>query len=409
MNRSLTALFAAAEAFLVVAIGLALPLVPLTILWGSQYGFAINWVVFWRVSVDLWVLGHGAEVTMVLDPQSAAALGFPAAGAPVVLTIAALGFGLLTLLLAIRAGARLAESRFRVLGEFVAVGVFALLSFVVTWTALDPVARPSLWQGTALPTLVFAVGLAIGSTRERRGRADSSAAPIRDWIAGWRPATRAVVVGALRGGGAAAAAVTTVAALATALLILLSYAKIVTLYEGLHTDVLGGILVTIGQLAFLPNLVIFAAAWLVGPGFAIGTGSAVSPLATQLGPIPAIPLLGALPTGHHAFGYLGLLVPVLAGFLAGVVIRSSVDRGGPRSLAMTAVGIGIFGGIALGVLSWLSAGSAGPGRLVNVGPDPWSVGLWAAIEIMAGALVGVFAAVRNPFSRARAARSRASR
>lgn len=402
MNRPITALFAAAEAFLVVVIGIAIPLIPLTILWGVQYGFAVDWVVFWRATVDLWLLGHGVDMTMVLDPATVAGLGLPAAGTPITLTIAAMGFGLLTLLLAVRTGARVAESRFRLLGELVAVVVFGALAFGLTFSAEHPLAHPSLWQGTLLPTAVFAAGVAIGSRRERRRAADAPPRPPR-WFESWQPTTRAVVVGALRGGGAAAAAVITVAAVTVALLLLASYAKIVTLYESLHAEILGGVLLTLGQIAFLPNAVVWASSWLVGPGFAIGTGSAVSPLATQLGPIPAIPLLGALPTGHHLFGYVGLLVPVLAGFLAGAVLRRSVAEGGGRSVFLTGLGIGAVGGLTLGLLAWFSAGSAGPGRLLTVGPDPWSVGAWAAIEIGVGALVGLFSSVRNPFARGRAA------
>ncbi|MEP6479313.1 MAG: DUF6350 family protein [Rhodoglobus sp.] len=402
MNRPITALFAAAEAFLVVVIGIAIPLIPLTILWGVQYGFAADWVVFWRATVDIWLLGHGVDMTMVLDPVTVTGLGLPAAGAPITLTIAAMGFSLLTLVLAVRTGARVAESRFRLLGELVAVVMFAALAFGLTISTEHPLAGPSLWQGTVLPTAVFAAGVAIGSRRERRRGADAAPGGPH-WFESWRPTTRAVVMGALRGGVAAAAAVATVAALAVALLLLTSYAKIVTLYESLHTEVLGGVLLTLGQLAFLPNAVVWAASWLVGPGFAIGTGSAVSPLATQLGPIPAIPLLGALPTGTHLFGYVGLLVPVLAGFLAGAVLRGSVSAGGGRSVLLTGLGIGAVGGVALGLLAWFSAGSAGPGRLVTVGPDPWSVGAWAAIEIGVGALIGLFSSVRNPFARRRSA------
>ena len=52
MNRSLTALFAAFEATLVVAIGIGISLAPLTVLWGVQYGFSSDWLVFWRAAVD---------------------------------------------------------------------------------------------------------------------------------------------------------------------------------------------------------------------------------------------------------------------------------------------------------------------------------------------------------------------
>ena len=82
MNRRLTALLAAFEALLVVAIGVAIPLLPLTLLWAFQYGLAIDWTVFWRASVDIWLLGHGVDVRLTLDPLAAAALGLPGAEAP---------------------------------------------------------------------------------------------------------------------------------------------------------------------------------------------------------------------------------------------------------------------------------------------------------------------------------------
>lgn len=390
MNRKLTALFAAFESLLVVGIGIAIPLLPLTILWGFQYGLSIDWATFWRAAVDIWLLGHGVDIRLTLDPAVAAALGLAGAEAPVTLTIAALGFALLTILLGVRAGRRVAETRYRVLGELVSLLVFAGASLLVTFTALHPLARPSLVQGTILPTLVFGLGLAIGVRRTRMERDDAPgplSARLDDLPAFVRPA----LVTALRGGTAAAALVITTAGLLTAAAIAFSYAKIITLYEGLHTEVLGGVAITLGQLAFLPNLVIWTASWLVGPGFAIGTGSTISPLATTVGPIPAIPMLGALPSGDSAFGFLGLLVPVVAGFLIGATMVR--DRHVHPILA--GLGIGVIGGVILGLLAWFSGGAAGPGRLVTVGPDPWAVGALAALELGVAAIIGVAASRRR--------------
>jgi hypothetical protein len=395
MNRQLTALFAAFEAVLVVAIGVAIPLVPLTLLWGIQFGLAIDWAVFWRVSVDTWLLGHGVDVTMTLAPVTAAQLGLPEAGAPFTLTIALLGFALLTVLLGVRAGRRVAETRYRILGELVSLATFALASFAVTFTALHADARPSLVQGTLLPTLVFAVGMAVG-VRRTRNLQDDRGSSIRDWINDWPTGVRDVVTTSLRGGAAAAATVFTLAAVLTAAAILVSYARIITLYESLHTEVLGGVTITLAQLALLPNLVIYTASWLVGPGFALGTGSAVSPLATQLGPIPAIPVLGALPPEALPFGFVGLLVPVVAGFLVGAILGPGARRQlGRRELALVAVGIGLVGGVILGLLAWTSTGAAGPGRLQDVGPNPLAVGGWAALELGLAAMAGLFASLKR--------------
>ncbi|MCU1440844.1 MAG: hypothetical protein JWP85_1841 [Rhodoglobus sp.] len=394
MNRQLTILFAAFEAVLVVAIGVAIPLVPLTMLWGIQYGLSIDWAVFWRASADLWLVGHGTDITFVLDPATAAALGFVGADAPVTVTIAVLGFAMLTVLLGIRAGRRVAETRYRLLGELVSLGTFAAASFGVAFSAIHPLARPSLLQGTLLPTLVFAVGLAIG-VRRTRNEQDDSGSSLRDWMNDWPPRVHSTVVTALRGGTAAAAAVVTLAAVLTAAAIVLSYGRIISLYEGLHAEALGGIAITLGQLALLPNLVIWTACWLIGPGFAIGTGSAVSPLATNLGPIPAIPVLGALPPGDWPFGFVGLLVPVVAGFLVGAVLGGRKHQSVEPSRVLVALGTGVIGGVILGLLAWVSSGSAGPGRLMHVGPDPWAVGVFAAIELGVSSFIGLAAASRR--------------
>ena len=402
MNRRLTALFAAFEALLVAAIGIAIPLLALTALWAFQYGLAIDWTVFWRGAVDLWLAGHGVDVRLTLDPLTAAAFGFPGADAPVTVSIALLGFALLTVLLGVRAGRRIAETRNRRLGELVSLVTFAAISFLVAFSALHPLARPSLWQGTLLPTAVFALGLAIGVRLE----ADDAGGRLREWFERLPATPRLTIVTALRGGAAAAAAVIGVAALVTTAAIVGSYAKIITLYESLHGELLGGIAITLGQLALVPNAVIWTASWLVGPGFAIGTGSLVSPLGTQLGPVPALPMLGALPSGQLAFGFVGLVVPIAVGFLVGTVLaprlRGRLD-GGPVLLA--GIGAGLVGGVLMGLLAWASAGSAGPGRLVHVGPDPWAVGICATIEFAIAVTLGMLASRRRtPTGRTGAAR-----
>src|SRR5690606_10237058 len=142
MNRPLTALSAALEALLVVGIGIGIPLVPLTFLWGFQYGLQIDWTVFWRASADIWILGHGGDVLLTLDPATATAVGFESAAAPFVLSIAPLGFALLTVLLALRAGRRIVETPHARLGMVVALLVFAVLTAAVTFSALHRFARP---------------------------------------------------------------------------------------------------------------------------------------------------------------------------------------------------------------------------------------------------------------------------
>ena len=392
MNRSLTALFAALEALLVVAIGVAITLLPLTVLWAFQYGLQVDYTVFWHTAVDLWLLGSGVDIRLTLDPALTIGLGFAGAGTPFWITIAPLGFALVTVLLGARAGRRVGETPHRLFGMMVAIITFALLSFGLTLTVLLPAALPSIWQAATLPPLVFALGILIGS--ELLSPAATGVLGPRGLIR-WRPEFRLVLVAALRGGVASASLVIAASAVVVAALFLFNYAAMVTLYESVHAGVLGGAALTVGQLALLPNLVIWAASWMIGPGFALGSGSSVSPVGTTLGPIPAVPVFGALPApGSWGVGFVGLLVPVLAAFLVATLLRPRLLREldashATRFLVAAGLAIGLVGGIALGLLAWASAGSAGPGRLLDVGPAPLLVGGFAALEIGIAATVGL--------------------
>jgi hypothetical protein len=401
VTRRLTVLFSALEALVAVAIGVAIPLVPLTLVWAIQFGFAPSFALFWRGAVDVWLIGHGVDTRFVLDPTTAASLGVAGADQPFVVTIALLGFALLTALLGFRAGGRIAETGHLLLGSIVLLVTGAIVSGAVTFSALHVDARPSIWQGVLLPTIALAIGAGLGLLNAERpaflARADRM--------------LRAAVGGALRAGVAAVALILGISAIVVAILVLVHYGELIRLYEALHTGVVGGLALTLAQLALLPDVVIWAASWFAGPGFALGTGSHVSPLGTAVGPVPAIPLLGAIPTGDLAFGFVGLLVPVVAAFLAGAASRPAIDRAlaeheGPRWPALLATGLGggVVGGLLMGLLAWAATGAAGPGRFLQVGPDPVAVGLVSALEIGLAGLIGVAASVKLPSGLLRRAR-----
>ncbi|QNE37144.1 cell division protein PerM [Leifsonia shinshuensis] len=417
MNRTTVALLAALEAVIVAAIGLAICLVPLTVLWAAQYHLAGDFAIVWRATADIWLIGHGVNLTVSLDPQLVGSLGLPAAAAPFQVTIALLGFAALTAGLGVRTGSRAAETPYRATGAVFALGVFFLISVLVTATAGSAIVEPSLWQGFVLPTFVYALGIGIGFVFAalRGGREQSAergvdrtsdggpsssgrgAAPapvamaVRSRVAAVPAPVRTAVLGALRAGSAATAIVIGLSALILTLLIFGNYGAIIGLYEQLQTGVAGGIALTVAQLAFLPNLVIWLMSWLVGPGFAIGTGSTVSPIGTALGPLPGVPLFGVIPSHGYAFGLAGVIVPLLAGFLAAALLRGTrrTQTDGALALVLTALGIGVVAGIELGLLAWWSSGALGPGRLHDVGPNPWLVGALAAAEVAVAAVIGL--------------------
>jgi len=410
--RWLTAIFAGAETLLVLAIGVGIPLVTATLVWAAQYGFAADYIVIWRIAADTWLLGHGVDVTFTLAPETADALGLAGAGLPVDITIALLGFALLTFLLALRAGRRVAEAGHPVVGGLAAVAVFAGGTIAIVVTALHVDARPSIVQGILYPALFFAAGLAIGmatsSLRPQRESSDRFARAvgrIRDRI----PVdVRVGIDGVVRGSIAAVAGLLAVAAVITALSIGIAFAQMIALYESLHAEILGGAVLTVAQLALLPNAVIWTASWLVGPGFAVGAGSSVSPFATALGPVPPIPLFGAIPAEAPPLAWVLLIAPLAAGLVAGMLTHRRISRVLRDWWAvLVGIGAGVLGGVIMGLLAAWSAGAGGPGRLVDLGPDGLQVGIWAAIAFCVAIVIGMlvdaqveaFARRRLPLSR----------
>jgi hypothetical protein len=398
MTRRLTAVMSALEALLIVGIGVAVPLSILTIMWAAQFGFQIDWIVFWRAAVIIWLVGHGVDVTFQLDPQTALALGVTGVGEPFVVSLALSGYALCMALAGVAMARRLRHERHRVLGELVALSTVVVLSGLLVLTASTEGVLPSRWQALLFPALVFGLGLAIGSM----GASNPARVRLRRMIAEGPQPWFAAGGAALRAGLGTVATVIVVASIVTTTALVLGYGQVIALYESVQAGVLGGIALTAAQLAFLPTLVIWAAAWLVGPGFAVGAGSTVSPIATTLGPLPAVPVLGALPVEPSSLGFMTLIVPVLAAFIAGLAVRprlvAALDDEPPRWWGLgTAALAAVVAGLAMGFLAFVATGAAGPGRLAEVGPDPVTVGVWMLVETLIGASLGLLAGgVRVP-------------
>jgi hypothetical protein len=392
MTRRLTAVLSALEALLIVGIGIAVPLSVLTVMWAVQFGFQIDWLVFWRAAVIIWMIGHGVAVTFQLDPQIALALDVTGVGEPFVVTLALTGFLLCTALAGVGLGRRLRHERHRVLGELVALSTVVVLSGLAVLSVGQPGVAASRWQALVFPALVLGLGLAIGSM----GASNPARVRLRRFLTEGPQPWRAAGGAALRAGLGTVATVVAAAALVVTVALVLNYGQIIALYESVQAGVLGGVALTVVQLALLPTVVVWAAAWLVGPGFAVGAGSAVSPIATNLGPLPAIPVLGALPTEPSALGFMTLLVPVLAAFVAGIAVRPRLVvalQGG--AILVWAIGTAVVAAVVAGgvmaFLAFVAAGSAGPGRLSVVGPDAVMVGLWILVETLVGVSLGLLA------------------
>ncbi|MDO5499660.1 MAG: DUF6350 family protein [Propionibacteriaceae bacterium] len=207
-------------------------------------------------------------------------------------------------------------------------------------------------------------------------------------LPGWAapiPAAAGAAVGTLIAGGAAALTVGLVQ----------HQGRIATMTAGLGVDGWSLIGVTLAQLAYWPNLLIWAGSWTLGSGFALGDGTVVSPPATELGLVPSVPVLGALPSegaGHW------LLVWLVTGVLAGVIAGLVVLRRRPHARVDEAAGVSALAGAAalaayfVGAL--LSRGDLGSGRLTGVGPRLGELLLFGgALIVLPAALAGLLGAL----------------
>ncbi|MGW5559350.1 cell division protein PerM [Micromonospora sp. NPDC003944] len=167
-----------------------------------------------------------------------------------------------------------------------------------------------------------------------------------------------------------------------------------------RTGVAGQAGITLVSVAYAPNAAVWSTSYLLGPGFAVGTDTAVRTSEVSVGALPAVPLLAGLPRGPvDGLGSLLLAVPVLAGMVAGWLLARRVARlAGPERAAQRwaellapAVLAGPVAGVLLGVAAAISGGPLGAGRLAQVGPVGWQVGAVAAGVIAAGALLGAAA------------------
>ena len=169
-------------------------------------------------------------------------------------------------------------------------------------------------------------------------------------------------------GVAALICVGTGAALLSVVLIL-GRERIAAIADGLGGDGTAGILLIVIQLAWLPNLVIWAMAWALGAGVTLGEGTLLDMNGTSLGFLPSIPVLGAVPDPGPVpeLAWLWLLGGVLAGVLATLVV--TLNRSSERfyETSMTGGIAGILTGVLLFVLAWFASGGLGTQRLAHVG------------------------------------------
>lgn len=323
-----------------------------------------------RAAGQLWLFAHGVSLEV---PDGTVGL-------------TPLGLSALPLALLVRAGGQAAvrqrlSSPQRALALALAVAVpYALLATVIAAVCATAAVRPAPAQALLGGLATALAGAVAGALR-----------PGRLWRAAWLalPARARRLLPAVAGASAllvAGGAVVAGAALAWQL------DRAAELTQASAPGPAGGAGLLLLGLTLVPNAVLWGASWLAGPGFAVGAGTAVSPFAYELGPVPSLPLLAALPGGAPPtwLALLALLVPVAAGVLAGRLVLRTLDSSlSAFRAALEAAAVGPACGLLWVALAWLAGGPVGGARLSAVGPSPREVGLALTVEVALGAVATV--------------------
>jgi Family of unknown function (DUF6350) len=255
---------------------------------------------------------------------------------------------------------------------------YALVAYLTLTLASTPETAPStartmLWV-VVLTVVVGGSALAVGS-----GRAAIWAAflpvSVRATVATCATVVRYHLL---------VAAVTLVAALAVDL------GTAANVLSQLRLGVGEATLFVLATVLVVPNAVLFSGAYLLGPGFAVGTGTIVSPTVVALGPLPMFPLLAALPDGGPTSAwtpYLMAVPPLVAGVAAARAQRRHPtlrwEEGGLRGCSG-----GVFAGLVVGLMASVAGGAVGPGRMQHVEPFAFEVLVHAITTFGIGGLFG---------------------
>ncbi len=253
---------------------------------------------------------------------------------------------------------------------------YALFTGAVALASGTSVATPSLWQAV---TMGFLIALLAGGFGAARGLA-----PWRKLAGRVPPRPRSVILGML-------AALALLAACGALLGAVVAHgpprAPTRQAVAALNPGIFGSVLLLLASLCYLPNSVIWAIAYMLGPGFSFGIGTAVSPSGSALGAMPGVSRCSPrCRSGSRAafpawLGFFVLVMPYLAGALAGLMTVRIAPTPSLEAAPLWGLVTGTLTAVVIGFGAKFSGGPLGAGRLAAVGPSGGEVGLVAVLEV----------------------------
>jgi len=299
----------------------------------------VDWMGVSTLSVRLWLLAHG--VPFIIE------------GVPI--TLIPLGLTLVAAALIAAIARRFATKSWA--SWAIATGTYAGIVCFAEVAAMRgfPDLAPRTAQTAVVSVLIAGPAVAAGIWRAHGAEF------------GWVPRVPLSVRQGLRLGIATVALALSAAAVLGGLFTYLGRDRISALAATLGIDPLGGIALAFGEALYAPNITVWTAGWLTGQGYAVGEGTSYAPGAIATDAIPAIPILGGLPTVSG--GWLVWAPAVIVAIAA--LMRLMLRRRLGTSLAeLPSIGAAItVVALAVAAVGALASGAIGPGRLTTVGVE----------------------------------------
>lgn len=337
--------------------GIVLALVLSLITWaGASGGSPVEAL---RVGIAGWVYVHGASLSI--------------AGATV--TITPLGGSLLAVWLLAVAVARVRESDD---DAWLAWGVTTIVLYTAAVVVVGVVVAGDVLILEDLAFITFAIATTGTTIGLRHAWMAELSARARTTV---RAVTQAFVTLAVAGLLLVIAAV------------ILQWDRFTQIWNSLDPGLAGGISLAVFCLAWIPNLAAWAIALMVGPGFALGVGTNVDLWGSQLGQVPAVPILAAVPPAGPFPGWVFALaaVPLLAGLVAGWRVADEVESERMSDVIAGGVVAGALAGLLIVGVAVASAGALGPGLMEQAGPSVWPLIVLAPVLLGFGGGLGAAA------------------
>ncbi|PVZ07931.1 DUF6350 family protein [Actinomycetospora cinnamomea] len=195
----------------------------------------------------------------------------------------------------------------------------------------------------------------------------------------------------LRGAGLAATALLTAGAGLLLAALLADGAAVRAVFADVAPEAGSGAGLALVCVAYLPNAVVAAAAWLIGPGVSIGLAAA-TPTGISSGLLPPIPLAALLPQSPPpTWAGLAFAVPLAVGSAVGWRLAPTARDAATRIRATVTAAVGA--GALLGLAAALSGGrlGAGPFDPVTVPALPVALAVlgWVLVPGLVVALLAV--------------------